>query len=199
MNRNHIILGVVGLILLGASGCSYFPWLDIPLGVLTEDFESEWQIGADVPEDPNCPGREVAWAVDISDDRAKGGSYSARFYLDGRQDDGTIWMTRSFGTGTAGMMVEAEIQFDLWSESASDNTIGKVAFYTGAARPQGEADFDTSQAANQTAGWKTYTLVQQTQTGADGRFWVAFGISAVWETEMTYYVDNVSITIRALE
>lgn len=199
MNRNHIILGLAGLILLGAAGCSsFFPWFGMPLGVLTEDFESEWLIGADVPEDPNCPGRDVAWSIDISDGQAKG-KYAARFYLDGRQDDGTIWMTRSFGTSTAGAAFEVEIKGDVWSESASDNTLAKLAFYAGNRRPQSEADFDTTQSANQAAGWKTYTSVQQATSGADGRLWVAFGISAVWEAEMTYYFDNVTITIYALE
>ncbi|NLX13626.1 MAG: hypothetical protein GXY44_08240 [Phycisphaerales bacterium] len=197
MNKNLMILGIAGLMLALVTGCEGDMWGLMPPQVLTEDFETEWLTGADVPEDPNCPGRTVDWAVEFSDERANGGKYSAMFFLDGRQDDGTIWLTRSFSAPSPGARYEVTIAFDLWSESASDNTIAKVAFYGGGQRPQQEADFDTSQAANQAAGWRRYTSVQQVTAGADSRFWIAFGISAVWETEMTYFIDNLTVTFRS--
>jgi len=184
--------------LMSILGCAGGWFGLMPPQVLIADFESEWLVGADVPEDPNCPGRPVAWAVEFSDEQASNGTYSAMFFLDGQQGNGTIWLTRSFSAPAAGMSYNVQMQLDLWSESASDNTIAKVAFYAGAQRPQQQEDFDTSQAANQTAGWQRYTSVQQVTSGADGRFWVAFGIRAAWETEMTYFIDNLTLTFQPI-
>jgi len=73
-----------------------------------------WSRASDVPQDPNNLKNPVAWMITRSTERAVAGSASLRYYLDGRQDDGTIWIVR--------------------------------------------------------------------------------GISAVWETEMTYFVDDVKLT-----
>jgi len=53
--------------------------------------------------------------------------------------------------------------------------------------------------ANQAAGWKTYEYAFHVQSDSEGQVWVALGISAVWETEMTYYVDNVRVEIAPAE
>ncbi len=156
---------------------------------------SQWQQGSDVPEDPNNPGNPVAWFVEASADRAAEGNGSARIFLDGRQDDGTIWLARAFDV-PAGRTVSVSFSFQLWSETESFNTLAKVAAYAGAAAPDLEEHFDTDRAANRAAGWETYAYEFTVDGGSDGTVWVAFGISAVWETEMTYYVDDVHGTLR---
>jgi hypothetical protein len=34
------------------------------------------------------------------------------------------------------------------------------------------------------------------ETDSSGEFWVAIGISVRWETEMTYNLDDVEVTIN---
>jgi hypothetical protein len=186
---------VVAMLLLAimvqSSGCDSNP------EAFFEGFEASldgWQTGADVPDDPNNPPNPVAWSIDTSDERASEGISSAEYFLDGRQDDGTIWLARSFAAMPY-CKHRVLLTFDLWSPSESFNTIAKVAAYAGATAPQKEADFDTSEPADQQAGWTQYRYEFDVTPGAAGEVWVAFGISAVWETEMTYNIDTVSITI----
>jgi len=165
--------------------------------VFQERFEESldrWQTGADVPEDPANPGQPVFWSIEVSPDQASEGSSSARFTIDGKQDDGTIWLARPFDV-PGDVALRVWLTFDLWSESESFNTLAMVAAYSGPHPPADESDFDLSQTANQAAGWKTYTYDFEVRSSPEGQVWVALGISAVWETEMTYYVDNVRVDI----
>jgi hypothetical protein len=152
-----------------------------------------WQQDADVPEDPERPGQPVFWSIEISPDQAAEGSTSARFTLDGKQDDGTIWLARPLDVA-ADAAFHVQLAFDFWSESESFNTLANVAAYAGSDSPTGEQDF-VRQPANLVSGWKTYTYGFDVRSSPEGQVWVALGISAVWETEMTYYVDNVRVEI----
>ena len=173
-----------------------------PLGTLNaaDDFEtdlSQWTTGGDVPRDPNHPGQDIAWDITIRRDRAYQGLQSAQFTLDGRQDDGTIWLQRAFTT-SLDRSYRVTLSFQFWSEDASFNTIAKVAAYAGPQAPAVEADFNTTLAANLVAGWRSYNYSFTTRSSDEGQLWVAFGISAVWEAQITYYLDNVEITVEPL-
>ncbi|MBC7334652.1 MAG: VCBS repeat-containing protein [Clostridia bacterium] len=157
-----------------------------------------WEAGADVPQDPANPGQPVFWSIERSADQASEGASSARFTLDGKQDDGTIWLARPFEVA-GDVPLRVRLTFDLWSESESFNTLAYVAAYAGPRPPTVEEDFDLSQTANQVTGWKTYTYDLRLLANPEGPVWVALGISAVWETEMTYYVDNVHVEIVPAE
>jgi len=45
-------------------------------------------------------------------------------------------------------------------------------------------------------GWKTYTLSSRVQTVASGDVKVAVDISVCWETQMTYYIEDVTVDIE---
>jgi hypothetical protein len=194
MKRIALLLAGLTVIVLGMTACKHEE-VSIPF---RESFESglgSWEKGADVPDDPNRPGQKVAWSIVTSTEQAAQGTHSAQFSLDGRQDDGTIWLMRAFRV-PADKPYIVELSFLLWSESESFNTLAMAAAYAGAHRPEREADFDVEQAANQAAGWKAYTYRFTTRSDAAGTLWMAFGISVVWETEVAYYIDDVSVQIR---
>lgn len=162
-----------------------------------DDFEFGllgWTSGADVPDDPNNPGETVAWSIAASTEQADRGSVSAKFTLDGRQDDGTIWLARPFVLSPY-TDYDVTLTFALWSETPSDNALAAIAAYAGAVEPTVEADFDVSKTANEAAGWKEYTYTFHVRSSPTGRVWVAFGISAVWETELLYYIDSIEVYI----
>ncbi|MFW6135646.1 MAG: hypothetical protein ACOC7N_02360 [Chloroflexota bacterium] len=188
-----VVLGVIAGALLSGCGQTAEP-SDV---VFEEGFETglqDWEKGSDVPEDPNHPGQPVAWSIETSEEQASEGEKSALFVLDGVADDGTIWLTRSFdGAPNEGFTVD--LAFDFWSASESFNTLAYVAAYAGDSPPTGEADFDLGQPANLAEGWKAYTYSFDVESADSGEVWVAFGISVVWETEVTYYVDNVRVEI----
>ena len=168
-----------------------------PPGTFRDGFETglgSWAKAFDLPPDPNDPGDVVEWSIEASAEQAFQGQQSARFVLDGRQDDGTIWLVRAFDvTPQATHTVSLSVMF--WSESESFNTTAMVAAYAGPVPPTVELDFDTTRPLNLTAGWAPYAYTFEVTSGDDGRIWVAFGISAVWETWMTYYADEVRVGI----
>ncbi len=159
-----------------------------------EEALDRWQQGSDVPDDPDRPGQPVFWSIKVSPEQAAEGGSSARFTLDGKMDDGTIWLARAFDVAPDAAL-RVRLAFDLWSASESFNTLANVAAYAGSRPPAVEEDFDVSQAANLQEGWRTYEYTFDVRSSADGKVWVALGISAVWETEMTYYVDDVRVDI----
>jgi len=92
--------------------------------VFREDFEQAldgWEKGSDVPEDPARPGHPVAWSIEVQPEQASTGRSSARFTIDGKQDDGTIWLMRRFDVAPD-TALDVRLTFDFWSESQSFNT-----------------------------------------------------------------------------
>jgi hypothetical protein len=194
-NTWWFLIAAAGFVVMTGANC--LP-VDEEPAAFNDGFESglgAWTQGSDVPEDPNNPGQPVAWSIEQSNAQADEGQYSARFSLDGSQDDGTIWLVREFDL-TAGKAYSVTLAFSLWSETESFNTLAKVAAYAGGKAPDAEEDFDVSMAANQLAGWRTYTYVIDATATSNGKIRAAFGISAVWETQLTYYIDDVAIEIE---
>lgn len=178
---------------------------------VTEDFEKgirQWRKGADVPQDPNREGQNVSWSISSSRDEAHGGDYSVNFTLDGSQDDGTIWLVRPLQV-TSGQTYRANVSAWAWSASESFNTLAHLVLYLGPERPVLEEDFpppgenttgdpDAERGGlredlNKQEGWREYRFAWQVPPDNNGTLWAAVGISAVWETEMTYYVDDLRI------
>jgi hypothetical protein len=188
---------VLAVLTWGLAACGGGSGGGDPPPTFADGFEAglgTWEKGADVPLDPNRPGEPVAWSIEASTEQASEGATSARYDLDGTQDDGTIWLARAIEVGPGSHLVT--LSFDLWSETESFNQIAKVAAYVGAEPPAVEADFDTTEAANLAAGWVRYEYEVPVTAGPDGFVWVAVGISAVFETLMTYYVDDVRVVVE---
>jgi hypothetical protein len=158
-----------------------------------EDGFGDWVKGADVPADPNHPGHTVNWTINLAINQSSAGNHSAQFYIDGNQDDGTIWLTRNI-TLTPNTTRNITVSFQLWSNNESFNTIANAVANIGIKKAATEGDFHFIGAANQASGWKNYSYSAEVETGASGNVNVALGISAVWETQMTYYIDEVVIT-----
>jgi hypothetical protein len=156
-----------------------------------EDGFERWEAGSDVPEDPNRMGEPVDWQVVIEGNISFSGDRSVLLYIDGRQDDGTIWIQRQFTFETE--IRNANVKFQFWSESESFNTLAAVVGYVGNTTPEVEDDFQVLGSANEAEGWKSYSFASEIDDS--GNVYVAIGISVRWETQMTYYIDDVSIVI----
>ena len=150
-----------------------------------------WQVGTDLPTDPNT-GDPVA--TDSTVERggtggrpqASDGERVLALFIDGLQDDGTIWVQqqvdlRPFDT----------LAVDVHSEMESANTVTKVAAYAGALpdTPLVETAFDTTRPADAHEGWGTFEY----DTSPEPHGLVAVGISVVWETEVTKFLDDVRL------
>lgn len=115
-------------------------------------------------------------------------------FIDGKQDDGTIWLERKISV-KENAQIRVSVSFWLYSEQESFNTIAAVAAYAGTAKPNVEDDFAIVGFANEAAGWKNYAYTTDLTTDSNGEAWVAVGITVRWETYMTYYIDDVRIEI----
>lgn len=168
-----------------------------------------WDTDSDVPEDPNNPGNPVEWDITRSTDRAATGSASVRYFLDGRQDDGTVWIERAIPVETD-RAYAVRMQADAWSASESFNTLAYLVMYAGPSPPTAEGSFPEPGAnstnagvsktgglrevLNQRSGWMTYSFEWETPELRSDAITIAVGITAVWETEMTYFVDDVRVS-----
>lgn len=170
--------------------------------VITEDFEQnlgeenfgEWTTSKHVPLDPNNPSHPVQWHIRRVSNISHSGMYSVELFIDGKQDDGTIWLERKINA-KENTQIRVSISFWFYSEQESFNTIAAIVAYAGTAKPSVEDDFAVVGAANEVAGWKHYVYTADLNTGSNGEAWVAIGISVRWETYMTYYIDDVRIEV----
>jgi len=48
-------------------------------------------------------------------------------------------------------------------------------------------------------GWRSYGFEWQIPADHNGTMWAALGISVVWETEVTYFVDDLEIQLDPIE
>jgi len=188
----YFIVGVIIVVSVVAVWYFYFK----PF-VYSESFEEgfvNWEADADVPLDPNDPGHPVAWNVSRIAALAHSGQYSVELYIDGRQDDGTVWIEKKIPV-KSNSQIQVKISFQFYSENESFNAIAAVCAYAGISNPEVEADFGVLGSANEVAGWKGYTHETSLYTGSSEEVWVAVGITVRWETEMTYNIDDVKVTI----
>jgi len=159
-----------------------------------EDDIEDWAADSHLPEDPNRPGELVDWKIELASNVSSSGDRSVLLYIDGTQDDGTIWIERKL-TLEQNTQKNINISFQFWSQSESFNTLAAIVGYAGNENPKVEDDFQILGSANQAQGWKTYSLNQQLQTGNLGDIYVALGFSVQWETHLTYFIDDVKITV----
>lgn len=189
------IVVVVGLLIaISTVGAWYF---SPKPRIISEGFEQDfggWVKDADVPPDPNNPGHLVAWDVNRVTSQSHSGDYGVQLFIDGRQDDGTVWLERRIPV-ESDSQIRIEISFDFYSEQESFNIIAGVCAYIGIADPMVEEDFVVLGPANEVAGWKRYSHTSNLNPGAHKDVWVGVGITVRWETEMTYYIDNVKVTV----
>lgn len=174
---------------------------------LSEDFEqgiAAWGMERDLPDDPNRGG-EVAWNITPTPEEARSGGWSIRFALDGRQDDGTIWVFQDLPMPD--QAYDAEVSYWAWSRSESFNVLAHTVAYLGPDAPRAEGDFPAPgqnsatddlghgglrEPLDQAEGWMEYTFTWRVPADVDVVH-LAIGISAVWETEMSYPVDDVEV------
>lgn len=165
---------------------------------INEGFENgfgEWTTDADVPPDPNNVSQPVEWHINRVTNVSHSGQYSLELFIDGRQDDGTIWIERKISV-KKNSQIQVKVSFWFYSEQESFNTIAVVCAYAGTKNPEAEDDLAVLGPVNEVAGWKSYTHTTSLDTGSSEELWIAMGISVRWETYMTYYIDDVEIEIK---
>jgi len=164
-----------------------------PLLTYSQDFESgmdSWTPASDHNERDYRITRTDAGPV-------FSGKFSLEYFLNGANDDGTIWVERRF-TGLPGSLpVAVTTSFHLYSDVQSRVNTWPVVAYAGPGRPRIEQDFTIVGQTNRVAGWAQYKSLGMTRTDGVGGLWVAFGIGATWEVSRTYYLDLVEVSVAS--
>ena len=173
-------LAVAVIITVPMSGC-------LAPVVLEEDFSrglGEWEVGMDLPIDPDT-GRPVNAWVNLAHDRYRSADVSVEMTIDGWQDDGTVWIMRRL----EGQWDRLQVSFHLFSTGASNNVLAHPVAYIGEEMPTREDQFTTLGNANRGEGWLSFKM-----DGPGGQDpWVAVGITVAWETWLSYHLDDVRV------
>jgi hypothetical protein len=152
-----------------------------------EDGLTGWSVGRDLPADPNRTTGVVDANASVSGQFASDGAQSLELFVDGRQDDGTLWVQQPVE------LSGADLSVDYYTAAGGANTITKAAVYAGPepAGGLGESDFDVSEPLEREdgGGWQTFEY----DVEHDGPGLVAVGITVVWESEVTRLLDAVRL------
>jgi hypothetical protein len=196
-SRNRIILLTIILVITGILTYTLLINGEEPI-VIYSEFTSgleTWVKDTDLPLDPNNPSHKVAWNITHIEDPINNTNGVVSLYIDGSQDDGTIWVENCVKLKPEKEYI-ATLGFRIYSSSESFNQIAAVVGFTGIIDPEYEGDFKVLGPANQVKGWKTYSLKTTINTDSLGYAWVGCGISVRWETEMIYMLDDVYVEFK---
>jgi hypothetical protein len=179
---------------------------------LHESFEGafDWETAAHIgPEEPLSA---FEWEVAPTAERAHTGERSLRVFTEGDHDDGTAWATHPVEV-EPGTRYRARVTAEFWSESESFNTLRNAVMRLGARRPETEGDFPDPgvnttaipdapygglrEPLHLAAGWREYAFEWNVPVDARELF-VAVGVSVVWESDVTHYVDEVRVELTEL-
>lgn len=195
-----ILLGLLGAVLLGSTGCdlrSDEPFIRRTAGYTFESTLAPWQPDGTDLEDP-----PVEWSIERSDERAEGGQWSVKLELENLNDAGKIWIEASpaiFQNLDPGVTYEARIAFDFGSSDGEVNAWRIIAGASGQ-DPEDAEDltFQGSTVSGGGAGEFTWTRKEFTFTftpSASRSIWFAIGVWGTSEFPRTYYIDNLDLTL----
>lgn len=198
--RRRSFLAAVGAATIATAGCTAYtdgdpnngrqttgdggdPTTTPSTGVANGSFENGlagWTVDQDLPDQLGPEGADSGTTTD----RAAQGETALTLTLDGSHDDGTVWVQQQ-----ADLTNVNTLAVDAYSPEPSFNEVTQLAAYTGPTTPLEETDFDRSEQVRDHEGWKTYEY----QVDHDGEGLVAVGISIVWETTATRFLDHVRL------
>lgn len=140
-------------------------------------------------------GRARAWRIYRTNERAHDGTIGLGYFLDGSNDEGTIWVERAMPT-QRNATVTVSVSFWLRNFRASDVNFWGVAGFAGTRDPETQFDmWPPIGITDQKPGWVQYSFTRTIKTDNTGIVWVATGIRATWETIRTYHLDLIETTI----
>jgi hypothetical protein len=211
-NANSRRAFLAGLAVAGSgavAGCLGDAGAGEPVNV-SESWESglgEWSTHGSVGSDA---AGEFRWSIDVTDERAAAGDRSLRVFTEGRHDDGTAWATRSVPV-ERGRAYDATGAVRAWSAGESFNTVRHFVVRLAPEPPASEGDFpppgENSTGAgtvpvgglrepmDREGGWEQFRFEWTTPTLETATLSLSVGVTVVWETDRTDYVDDLRVSL----
>jgi hypothetical protein len=170
----------------GCSGSYFFSF---------ENAMDEWvEKGIDLDNPP------IEWSIQRTQELARGGSVSVKFYLVNNNDKGKIWIERPFNL-KPDCLYRVNVRYAF--ASADFGNVNHWNIITGVMEKQPQTvdeiisltQGDTGNHSKTDVGYrwlrKSYNFTLR--SSPDGKLYVIIGIWGVWETERTYYVDSIFV------
>jgi len=140
----------------------------------------------------------IDWNVTRKTENPYKGDYSICLEIDGRQDDGAVWIERAFSVDADDIDSKyVKVSFYIYSENIGMNIRAHIFASVNTTNPSIEEDFDfkttTITSDSYLNGW--YKFSTTVKILPLDQIWVAIGIKVAWETFLKFYIDNVSVRI----
>lgn len=177
---------------------------------VSEGFESgldDWDARGHVGPDAGDP---FDWSIEVSDERAADGDRSLAIFTEGDHDDGTAWVVRPIEV-VEGAAYDVTGSVRAFARSESFNTLRHLVAFVGPTEPSAEEDFPqpftnstgTSnlpagglrEPLDRASGWERYTFEWRTGELPSEELYLAVGVSVVWESDRTDYLDAVELEL----
>ncbi len=147
-----------------------------------------WAADGDVPFDANIDLARQWQAVRTRTESYEGDT-SVSLYLDGRSDDGTVWLERWVPVDPdSKCAVDLSFAFGIGADMATS-----PVYFIGLYDPEQETDFTRMELVG---GWNVYEASQTVLTGSSTRIWVAVGLTVSWEIPVRHYLDAIKISVQ---
>lgn len=177
-----------------------------------EDGLESWAHYADVPDDPET-GRAVEWNVSTSHARPRTGAASLVLQIDGRQDDGTVWVTRQVQVHPSAAYHVNVSAYAAMGTGEGIQFSSELLLYVGLEPPSDESSFplespSVGDGGSSRAGirepdrpgdWNRYGFEWDSPVAAEGHLFVAVGMTIVWESRATVYVDDLELKLDPMD
>lgn len=164
-------------------------WTDV------ESFEQEvpGYYGADfeVPFSP-YPPTPVSFYAARSGAESYHGRFAQEIFLDGTQDDGTVWLERTFPV-EPWSKIDVGVAFEFFRYYPDMAFFPVVAI--GVLDAEREYDF-SSVPGTAVGGWDYLTFDQTVETGPYDTIHLGVGITVTWETPGTFFIDLIDVSLR---
>jgi len=149
LNETKFQIGVViGILTIISVVAGWYFYSKPDIRWMLEEGLGGWEGDADVPPDPNKPCFTVDWNVSRVTSPVKSGQHSVELYIDGRQDDGTVWIEKEMSV-KKDSQIQVNVSFDFYSESESFNVIAGIVGFAATSNPEVEADVTVLGQANE--------------------------------------------------
>lgn len=176
---------------------------------VTDGFEeglAGWSTAAHIGPDAADP---FDWRIEVTDERSAEGEQCLAVFTEGDHDDGTAWVVRPIPV-ERGVAYDVQGSVRAFAASESFNTVRQLVVALGPDAPAEEGDFpapDTTstpdspigglrEPLDRQAGWSEYAFEWATPGLDVDELFLAVGVTVVWETDRTDYLDDVRVSLR---
>ncbi len=146
----------------------------------------------------------VDWSIERSQELATDGENSLKFYLSNVNDAGKIWIEKAFDADP-NSYYRVNVSYDFASAIYGDFNLWRIITGVSPNSPSDAKDLmfqgDAGNGADNNVGFKwlkkSYEFVAK--SSQDNELYVYIGVWGTWETDRTYYVDNVEVEFEKLD